>query len=180
MMIPQPNAIASQGTSRPGPTSTTTHSRIRWAKRRAKLARLFGQGEPDQAEPGQVHSGRGPAASQGRHTSARPRALPSSTIAHAPHSTPQLAPCYSNHTPCAPPRATYSQGCYGKSAVGIRAQRRGRRHLGVARLVAPGGGVVPALALGQVKRLDLADPVGAEQSFGIGSSPWTIAGAGIP
>src|SRR5262249_12211839 len=36
MMVPQPNAIASHGTSRPGATSAAVHSRTRCAARRAK------------------------------------------------------------------------------------------------------------------------------------------------
>src|SRR6516165_3221292 len=42
MMVPQPNAIASHGTSRPGATSAAVHSRTRCAARRAKSVRPCG------------------------------------------------------------------------------------------------------------------------------------------
>src|SRR6516164_3669607 len=74
MIIPQPNAIASHGTSRPGATSAVAHSRTRCAARRAKSLRLCGQ----------ASAGLRPAAVQGRQASARPRDLLCSTIARPP------------------------------------------------------------------------------------------------
>src|SRR5258707_8148208 len=74
MIVPQPNAIASHGTSRPGATSAVAHSRTRCAARRAKSLRLCGQ----------ASAGLRPAAIQGRQASARPRDLPCSTIARPP------------------------------------------------------------------------------------------------
>jgi hypothetical protein len=82
--MPPPNAIASQGTSRPGPTSAVTHSRVRRAAPRAKFARPSGH----------TKSGPPPAAGQGsdlgRHVVARPRALPCSTM-RGPPPAPHLA-----------------------------------------------------------------------------------------
>src|SRR6266436_3677703 len=74
MIVPQPNAIASHGTSRPGATSAVAHSRTRCAARRAKSLRLCGQ----------ASAGLRPAAIQGRQASARPRDLLCSTIARPP------------------------------------------------------------------------------------------------
>src|SRR5262245_56782938 len=74
MMVPQPNAIASHGTSRPGATSADAHSRTSRTARRAKSVRPCGHGS----------AGLRPAAIQGRHASARPRDLLCSTIARPP------------------------------------------------------------------------------------------------
>src|SRR5262245_16176268 len=81
MMVPQPNAIASHGTSRPGATSATAHSRTSRTARRVKCARPCGH----------ASAGLRPAAIQGRHASARPRDLLCSTIARPPdaRATPQ-------------------------------------------------------------------------------------------
>jgi hypothetical protein len=61
--MPQPNAIASQGTSRPGPTSTAIHARTRSATRRAKFERPSGH----------ANAGRRPAATLVRPRAARLR-----------------------------------------------------------------------------------------------------------
>src|SRR5262249_8124750 len=74
MMVPQPNAIASHGTSRPGATSAAVHSRTRCAARRAKSVRPCGH----------ASAGLRPAAVQGRHAAAPPRDLLSPTIALLP------------------------------------------------------------------------------------------------
>src|SRR6266542_850442 len=73
MMIPEPNAIASHGTSRPGATSAAAHSRRRCTARCAKLA----------SGCGYARVGLRPAAIQGRHASARPRDLPCSITARS-------------------------------------------------------------------------------------------------
>ena len=70
-MIPQPNATASQGTSRPAPTSASLHARICCAARRASWEVLSGQ----------TSAGLRPAADHGRQTAARPRDRSCSAIA---------------------------------------------------------------------------------------------------
>ena len=83
-MVPKPNVIASQGTSRPGPTSASAHCRRRSAKRCRNHV----------TQSGQAHAGRHPAPA-GCQTPTRPRARSSSAIARFPRTPAILWPqCY--------------------------------------------------------------------------------------
>src|SRR5258706_4232377 len=71
MMVPDPKAAATHGTTGPGATWAAVQSWMRGPARRAKSVRPCGQ----------ASAGLRPVAIQGRHASARPRDLPCPTIA---------------------------------------------------------------------------------------------------